>query len=60
MKTPNEDRIINQSVTLDCNGNYLYNVETGYGIATHPTDVYYFAVIPKIVPEARINIVYLN
>ncbi len=62
MKTPNEDRIINQSVTFDCNGNYLYNVEIGYGIATHPIDVYYFAVIPKILPETRIdfNIVYLN
>ena len=55
MKTPEEDKIIKQSVTVDCNGIYLYSVEIGGGIAAHPISVYYHALIPKISADAKVE-----
>lgn len=62
MKSPNEDKIIEQKITVDCNGNYLYSVDIGYGIATHPIDVYYYAIIPKIPSKEKMgfDIEYIN
>jgi hypothetical protein len=54
MITPNIDQVLVQSVTRTCN-EYTYHVEIGHGTATAISNVYHFAVIPKLDKDAKIN-----
>jgi hypothetical protein len=54
MITPNIDQVLAQSVTRTCN-EYTYHVEIGHGTATAISNVYHFAVIPKLDKDAKIN-----
>jgi len=62
LKAPNMDRVVKQTFSQDCTDRYLYYVEIGSGVATMPSDVYYFAIVPKIIDEStlRFEIKYVN
>jgi hypothetical protein len=53
LKTSYEDKIIMQSYTQDCK-RYVFHVEIGLGVAAAPSNVFYFAIVPKITDESKV------
>lgn len=54
LKTPYQDKIIKQSYSQDCKNRYLFHVEIGWGVAAAPSNVFYFAIVPKITDESKL------
>jgi len=48
LKTPYQDKVIKQSYSQDCKNRYVFQVEIGLGVAAAPSNVFYFAIVPKI------------
>ncbi len=62
LKAPHGDFIVSQNVTFNCNEKYSLNVEIAEGPSAVPTDVYYYAVIPKVSSSAQVvfNVQYVQ